>query len=192
MSHHGPTFEEREQQQRHHPTECIDAAILEQRAFLQMLLLLPILTPRQLEILIDLIHMLTCPLDSLAYFVISPKGGHLTPAQQSLPILTAGSTTQLVATGYDKTGNVDAVPAGNSLVWSVSDTTLASIDNSGNLTIANDAAAGSMLSVRVKLATPLADADPTGTADQPIVAGEIASFIITPAPVAPPATAPVA
>lgn len=183
-NHHGPTFEEREQQQRR--TELAE----ERREFLEVLLLLPTLTPRQLEILADITHMLTCPLETLAYFVICPKGGTMTPTQQPLPILTAGSTVQLVATGFDKQGNVDAVPAGNSLVWGVSDSTLATIDNGGNLAILDTAAPGSALSVTVKLANPLGDGtDPSGSASQPIVAGEIASFIIAPAPVTPPAPA---
>lgn len=166
------TFEERAHGSHHTKGE-------EKFEYLELLLVLVRQSTAQLALLRQIVHLLTPPQASLAYFVISPKGGTMIPVQQALPALTAGSTLQLVATGYDKDGNVDAVPADNSLAWGVSDSTLATIDTTGKLTVLGTAAAGSKLSVTVGLAKPLADGTaPVGAADQPIVPGEIASFII--------------
>lgn len=169
----GATFEERERNRHHHHAEPQQVEIYE------LMLMLARMMHEQLQLSRQIVHLLTPPPESLAYFVICPKGGTMTPTQQALPALTAGSTLQLVATGYDKNGNVDAVPADNALAWGVSDSALASIDTTGKLTVLGTAAAGSKLSVTVGLAKPLADGTaPVGAADQPIVPGEIASFII--------------
>ena len=111
---------------------------------------------------------------------ISYKGQTDMENQTALPLLAPGAKLQLVALMFDKDDNPDAVPAGKVLNWGSSDSTVATIDEAGLLTISPTAKPGATYSITAGV-TLDDNTNPIGTASGVVAAGEVSQTIIQPA-----------